>query len=50
MFKLDKSRLQNLLKLCWYLGFVSEVVKRHVVVFTKNEVEAETLFSEANMQ
>ena len=38
MFKLDKSRLRNLLKLCWYLGFVFVVVKRHVVVFTKKEV------------
>ena len=50
MFNLDKFWLLVLLKLCWYFGFVSEVIKRPVVVFMRKEVEAEMLFSEPNAQ
>ena len=46
----EKSRVLTQLKLAWLVGFQTQILNRHAIVYTSNPAHVELLFSEASVQ
>ena len=46
----EKSCILLLLKMAWYAGFITKVVRQHSIVFTTKPEQVHLLFSEVSFQ